>query len=355
MWLLNALSLQRDTDPKHTSTTGSIKFENLCGIGILIYVADDDLGAIDWIKSLDVTWYSSIYGLLFLVGQGYAVLALGILTVLCLGSEPMKTMLRTTEQHDLGKLAFAFVMLNIYLCVFAVPDHLVGQYSGRDSLVSEPHSRRMVGCLLAGLHLPLADSVYALAVARSEAQSWPTDAGVPVDDLRSLLGYVLADRAELPGCGAQSSLQLWNSGVHYRARCSDLRLAGLLLHPAAEAGRWLLSTIRTWKRFWSLNMPMHNSHDPKTYGKVPEEDRSLGYETTDVNVQGVLVFLVALFVFLGVFFVFCFGMGKVINNALVKGDGPPNKWNQIAIALQARASWTTWLPTRRCSSSSFRR
>jgi hypothetical protein len=79
-------------------------------------------------------------------------------------------------------------------------------------------------------------------------------------------------------------------------------------------------------------MPMHNSHDPKTYGKVPEEDRSLGYETTDVSVQGVLVFLVALFVFLGVFFVFCFGMGKVINNALVKRDGPPNKWNQIGSA-----------------------
>jgi len=77
-------------------------------------------------------------------------------------------------------------------------------------------------------------------------------------------------------------------------------------------------------------MPMHNSHDPATYGKVPEEDRSLGYETTDVSVQGVMVFLVALFVFLGVFFVFCFGMGKVINNALVKRDGPPNKWNQVA-------------------------
>jgi hypothetical protein len=50
------------------------------------------------------------------VGQGYAVLALGILTVILLSrAEPMKTLLRTTEQHDLGKFAFAFVMLNIYL------------------------------------------------------------------------------------------------------------------------------------------------------------------------------------------------------------------------------------------------
>ena len=42
------------------------------------------MGAIVWIKSLDVTWYSSIWGLQFLVGQGYAVLALGILTVILL-------------------------------------------------------------------------------------------------------------------------------------------------------------------------------------------------------------------------------------------------------------------------------
>ncbi len=50
------------------------------------------------------------------MGQGFAVLALGILTVIRLSRvEPMKTLLRMTEQHDLGKLAFAFVMLNIYL------------------------------------------------------------------------------------------------------------------------------------------------------------------------------------------------------------------------------------------------
>ena len=72
--------------------------------------------AIYWVMSLDVTWYSTIYGLLFLVGQGYAVLALGILTSISLSkAEPFKTILRQTEQHDLGKLTLAFVMLNIYL------------------------------------------------------------------------------------------------------------------------------------------------------------------------------------------------------------------------------------------------
>ena len=120
-YLLNKWSLQRDADPERGTEPSfdrwRIKFENLSGPGILIYVILLTAGAIDWIKSLDVTWYSSIWGLQFLVGQGYGVLALGILTVILLSRyEPMKTMLRKTEQHDLGKLAFAFVMLNIYLC-----------------------------------------------------------------------------------------------------------------------------------------------------------------------------------------------------------------------------------------------
>jgi hypothetical protein len=53
-----------------------------------------------------------------------------------------------------------------------------------------------------------------------------------------------------------------------------------------------------------------------------------GYEVTDVSVQGIMVFLVGLFISVGVFFVFCFGMGKVINNALAKRDGPANQWSQ---------------------------
>ena len=53
-----------------------IRFENLCGPGIFIYVVLLTDAAILWIMSLDVTWYSSIWGLQFLVGQGFAVLLL---------------------------------------------------------------------------------------------------------------------------------------------------------------------------------------------------------------------------------------------------------------------------------------
>lgn len=71
-------------------------------------------------------------------------------------------------------------------------------------------------------------------------------------------------------------------------------------------------------------MPTHDPIEPNKPGID-----SPGYEVSDVNVNGIVVFLASLFAFVGVFFVFCFGMGKVINTAIEKSDGPPNKWNQI--------------------------
>jgi hypothetical protein len=74
--------------------------------------------------------------------------------------------------------------------------------------------------------------------------------------------------------------------------------------------------------------PNHDPHDPNSPSYNPGAD-SPGYEITDVNVKGIVVFLASLFAFVGVFFIFCFGMGKVINTAILKSDGPPNKWNMI--------------------------
>ena len=74
--------------------------------------------------------------------------------------------------------------------------------------------------------------------------------------------------------------------------------------------------------------PAHDPSDPNSPDYNPGAD-SPGYEVTDVNVKGIVVFLASLFAFVGVFFIFCFGMGKVINTAILKSDGPPNKWNMI--------------------------
>ena len=115
-WRLNRLGLERDSEGPETTPTWIKKFENISGPGLVLYSITMTAAAIYWVMSMDVTWFSTVYGLLFLVEQGFQVLALGIITVLSLAkAEPYKTILRQTEQHDLGKLTFAFVMLNIYL------------------------------------------------------------------------------------------------------------------------------------------------------------------------------------------------------------------------------------------------
>jgi hypothetical protein len=87
-------------------------------------------------------------------------------------------------------------------------------------------------------------------------------------------------------------------------------------------------------------------HTPNTPEQDPQKQHGLsstgygastpGYETSDVRVGGIVVFMLSLVVFLVIFFVFCFGMGKVINNALIKHDGPPNKWNQFQYSAENR-------------------
>jgi hypothetical protein len=72
-----------------------------------------------------------------------------------------------------------------------------------------------------------------------------------------------------------------------------------------------------------VNKPV--AHDPHT-----RTDETPGYETTDVNVSGVSVFLAGLFGAVLVFFVFCFVLGRVINSAIEKSDGPTTKWNHLS-------------------------
>jgi hypothetical protein len=115
-WRLNSLGLERDAASPTTTPEWIKRLENISGPGLVVYAITMSAAAIYWVMSLDPTWYSSVYGLLFLVGQIYSVLALSIIVVISLSkAEPFKTILRQTEQHDLGKFTFAFVMLNIYL------------------------------------------------------------------------------------------------------------------------------------------------------------------------------------------------------------------------------------------------
>jgi hypothetical protein len=64
------------------------------------------------------------------------------------------------------------------------------------------------------------------------------------------------------------------------------------------------------------------AHDPH----VRDSDHP-GYEVTDVNTSGIVVFLAGLFGSVCVFFLLCYFMGVLINGGIKKEDGPSTKWN----------------------------
>jgi len=65
--------------------------------------------------SLDVEWFSTIFGLLTLIGQGVSALALLVsIGVYLSGREPMSHVYQPKHFHDLGKLLLAAVMVWAY-------------------------------------------------------------------------------------------------------------------------------------------------------------------------------------------------------------------------------------------------
>ena len=99
-WRLSALALKRDTEGPETTPFWIKKMENLSGLGIVLYAFTITAASIYWVMSMDPTWFSTVYGLLYLVEHGFQVLALGIIVTLALSkAEPIKTLLRQTEQH----------------------------------------------------------------------------------------------------------------------------------------------------------------------------------------------------------------------------------------------------------------
>jgi hypothetical protein len=73
----------------------------------------------------------------------------------------------------------------------------------------------------------------------------------------------------------------------------------------------------------------HVFEKPDRDKEAPEKvDTSLGYEASDVGVTGIMVFVVALTIFVVVGGVLCYGIGKVINARMNKEDGPNSKWTK---------------------------
>lgn len=112
-WMLTSWSREHDKtgDPALTK-----KMARLSGIGVLIYALSVTFAAVDWTMSVNPHWFSTIWGMLYMVGQGLSAFAFGITVLILLAqTSPLDKVVSAHHLHDLGKLLFAFLMLWAYL------------------------------------------------------------------------------------------------------------------------------------------------------------------------------------------------------------------------------------------------
>jgi hypothetical protein len=111
-WYLNRWSAKEDRDG---GLAPQRKMSRLSAPGVIFWGFAVTFLSIDWVMSLDAHWFSTMFGLLFVAGQGLSSLAF-LITVLVglFYFRPMSEVLTPRQLHDVGKLLLANVMVWAY-------------------------------------------------------------------------------------------------------------------------------------------------------------------------------------------------------------------------------------------------
>jgi hypothetical protein len=118
VYVLTRWSKQQDEEPAALPGPRDRRFRVVSGPGLVLFVITVTFMSVDWVMSLDPHWYSTIFGILTIGGQGLATMAFTILVLAALARfRPMAGVADAERFHDLGKLMFAFVMLWAYFSV----------------------------------------------------------------------------------------------------------------------------------------------------------------------------------------------------------------------------------------------
>ncbi len=113
VYVLNKRSMDQDRtgDPNIQAKLGT-----LCGPGIILWGLIVSAAAFDWVMSLEPEWFSTIYGLIFIVLEALVALSFTLFVLGRLSDrEPLKDVIRPSDYNDLGNLMLAFLMLLTYL------------------------------------------------------------------------------------------------------------------------------------------------------------------------------------------------------------------------------------------------
>ncbi len=109
----------------------------------MLYVLTITFMSVDWVMSLDPHWYSTIFGILTLGGQGLSTLAFTILVLAALVKFQPMSQVADAEQLPRPRQADVRVRDAVgVLQRLAAAHHLVGEPAGRDSVLPRAAARR---------------------------------------------------------------------------------------------------------------------------------------------------------------------------------------------------------------------
>ena len=112
VYLLSKWSKEQNRPPVRDNSN---RFKAVAGPGIILYAFTISFAAIDWVMSLDPSWISTIYGLLFVAGELIAALSFAVVIERILYRyKPMSLLLRPEFVHDHGKFMLTFIMVWAY-------------------------------------------------------------------------------------------------------------------------------------------------------------------------------------------------------------------------------------------------
>ncbi len=118
VWTAMALPLARwsraqDADGAG-SRTGALR--KLSAAGLVVYALTVTFAVTDWAMSLEPDWHSTIYGMMFMVDQALAALALAIIMLRALlNTRPFAGLLSPGIFNDLGNMVLTLVILWAYM------------------------------------------------------------------------------------------------------------------------------------------------------------------------------------------------------------------------------------------------
>lgn len=116
MYLLNTWSAEQDKSSDHEAAAGWLgKATAFSGPTMVIYALVVTFASVDWVMSLDPHWFSTIWGLLYVVGWALSTFCFSVVILAFLSDKaPMNRVLGKRHFHDIGKLMLALVMVWAY-------------------------------------------------------------------------------------------------------------------------------------------------------------------------------------------------------------------------------------------------